>query len=439
MLVPRSLSGPASGGEMGQHAACRPHPFRPPSSVLATFTRAELASTVRPGGRSAPGRTTWTCRIRWACCCRWCSAFYQTTAGYVYFDASVSCSFFLLIGRVRPQSAQPGRGGGRSCDAERRARRIVGENEVAPDHGARRQGRRSVAGHAGRAHPVDAEVASGVSEVDVSLVPARSLPIHAVPWRPPRAGAFQHRGDRSTVWALALAEDSLVAELARIVEVGEQSCSRHVRLADKAARSSMCRWCTRWPFWCSSAGGRSPTAASPPASNAIATLIITCPARGSARRSPRWFRGRAVLRSDVVKSGDALERLRRRPTPPCARQDRHATFGRPALAGDPQARRPADAARLARASRHPLAWRSPPPPVPASSRRRASAGLLASRPKSAANLAAGAAGLAPLLAADSGMELWLRRGAEQPVRLRLEDWLRPDVAGAGRGSSSGAA
>jgi len=361
---------------------------------------------------------------------------YQTAAGadYVYFDASVSLLFFLLIGRVLDNSLRNrARGAARSLLAMQStsARRIVAEGEVAPvtvrDVAV---GDRLLVMPSERI-PVDSVVESGSSEVDVSLVSGESLPIHAVPGSRLGAGAL-NTGDRLVVRALARVEDSLVAELARIVEAGEQSRSRYVRLADKAAQLYVpvvhtLAFLVLVGWWAFSDGGFAAGLY-----NAIATLIITCPcALGLAVPVTQVVAVGRLLRSDVlVKSGDALERLAEADT---AVLDKTGTltFGRPALCGAPEARDLADAARLARASRHPLARAltaaAGPGIVEASAREVPGFGVEAEIGGETWRLGRGSwTGAAA--AGDGGMELWLRRGTAAPVRFAFEDRLRPDVA-----------
>ena len=176
------------------------------------------------------------------------------------------------------------------------------------------------------------------------------------PWTCP--GDALNTGDRLTVRALARVEDSLVAELARIVEAGEQSRSRYVRLADKAAQLYVpvvhtLAFLVFVGWWAFSDGGFAAGLY-----NAIATLIITCPcALGLAVPAVQVVAtGRLFRRGIFVRSGDALERL--------AQIDQvfldktgTVTLGKPRLVNaaaiDPDMLR--RAAELARASRHPFA------------------------------------------------------------------------------------
>ncbi len=158
------------------------------------------------------------------------------------------------------------------------------------------------------------------------------------------------------VRATARRDDSLLAEITRLVEAGEQNRSRYVKLADHAARLyvpivhtlaalTLVGWIV--------VGAEPRTAIL----NAIALLIITCPcALALAVPAVQVVACGRLYRSGVlVKSGDALERL--------AEADLAAfdktgtlTIGKPQLVNrdtitDADFER---AALLARTSRHPL-------------------------------------------------------------------------------------
>jgi Cu2+-exporting ATPase len=273
-----------------------------------------------------------------------------------YFDAAVSLLFLLLIGRW--------------LDHQLRARaRSAAEDLVAlqsaPATVIGRDGR-AVSTPASEVNPgdllllrpgervaVDASVETGASSLDLSVLTGETRPCWVGPGRVVRAGALNIDGVLR-LRALAAAEDSALAGIARLVEAGAQSRSRYVRLADKAAAVyvPVVHTLAALTFAGGWALGLSVREA---LIRAVAVLIITCPcALGLAvpavqiTASARLFR-RGVL----VKSGAALERL--------AEVD-HVVFdktgvlteGRPALLeADPIALQLA--ATLARASSHPLA------------------------------------------------------------------------------------
>jgi Cu2+-exporting ATPase len=273
-----------------------------------------------------------------------------------YFDAAVSLLFLLLIGRwldhqlrARARSAAEDLVALQSAPAT-----VIGRDGCAASVPVAdvRPGDLLLL-RPGERVPVDASVETGASALDLSVLTGETRPCAVGPGRMVRAGALNIEGVLR-LRALAAAEDSALAGIARLVEAGAQSRSRYVRLADKAAAVYVpvvhtLAALTFAAGWALGLGAREALI------RAVAVLIVTCPcALGLAvpavqiTASARLFR-RGVL----VKSGAALERL--------AEVD-HVVFdktgvlteGRPALLeGDPAALQLA--ATLARASSHPLA------------------------------------------------------------------------------------
>jgi len=274
----------------------------------------------------------------------------------VYFDAAVSLLFLLLIGRwlehrlrARASSAAADLLALQAASATRighdGALTAVPLGEVAPgDLLLVRPGDRM---------PVDGEIVDGVSELDNSLLTGETAPAVATAGQACRAGALNLSGVLR-LRATARSEDSALAAIARLVELGAQSKSRYVRLADKAAAVyvpvvhtvALMTFAGGWGL------GLDPREA---LIRAVAVLIVTCPcALGLAVPAVQiTASGRLFRRGVLVKSGAALERL--------AEVD-HVVFdktgvlteGRPRLK-DSAPVAIAMAAPLARVSRHPLA------------------------------------------------------------------------------------
>lgn len=273
-----------------------------------------------------------------------------------YFDAAVSLLFLLLIGRWLDHVL---RGRARSAAADllalqsptaarldaAGAEAMVPLSEVSPGDRLRvRPGDRI---------PVDGIVEDGRAELDNSLLTGETTPVVVPPGGACRAGALNLSGVL-TIRATAASDESALADIARLVEAGAQSRSRYVRLADRAASvyvpvvhaAALLTFSVGW------FAGLSPREA---LIRAVAVLIVTCPcALGLAvpavqiAATSRLFR-----RGILVKSGAALERL--------AEVDHVVldktgvlTEGRPELLGASPVI-VAQAALLARASRHPLA------------------------------------------------------------------------------------
>ena len=348
-----------------------------------------------------------------------------------YFDAAVSLLFLLLIVRWLEHRLRA-RASSAAADLlalQAPTATLVGEGDaltVTPV--SQVQPGDLLLVRPGERLPVDGRVVSGASELDNSLLTGETAPVAVAAGEVCRAGALNLSG-LLRLRAEARSEDSALAAIARLVELGAQSKSRYVQLADKAAAiyvpvvhtAALLTFAGGWLL------GLGPREA---LIRAAAVLIVTCPcALGLAvpavqiTASARLFR-RGVL----VKSGAALERL--------AEVD-HVVFdktgvlteGRPKLVdGDPAAL--ALAAPLARASRHPLAH---------ALAEAAGDGSLASDVFEHPGL--GVEGLidgrrarlgrAAFLVAETGgtqTELWFGFDGEAPIRFGFADSVRGDAA-----------
>lgn len=279
---------------------------------------------------------------------------------HAYFDAAVMLLFFLLIGRfldhrlrARARAAAQDLLALQATTARRLldngAVEAVSAREIAPgDHVLLSPGDRA---------PVDGEIIEGASEVDVSLVTGESAPAKSGIGDKLYAGVLNISA-RLVMRASATTDDSLIAELTRLIEAGEQNKSKYVRIADRAARlyvpivhtlalATFLGW-----FFLADGGLRVSVM------NAVAVLIITCPcAMGLAAPAVQVVATGRLFRDGIlVKSGDALERL--------AEVDSFIfdktgtlTLGRIQLANQDDITDSVleQAAMLARSSRHPLA------------------------------------------------------------------------------------
>ncbi len=364
---------------------------------------------------------------------------YQTAAHgeNAYFDAAVALPFLLLIGRYLDHML---RRRARSAARDLVAMQAVVATRLDKDGHAHPVMARDIAVGdliqlaTGERAPVDGTVEDCDSEADVSLVTGESAPVPAARGSVLRAGSIiTGRGLR--LRAAARVEDSLVAELARVVEAGQQNRSSYVRLADRAAsvyvplvHGLAAIVLVGWLI----AGASVPLALT----NAIALLIVTCPcALGLAVPAVQIVAtGLLFRRGILVKSGDALERL--------SEVDRAVfdktgtlTIGRPVLRRD-DALDPAvlaGAARLARASRHPLARALSAAagigPVADGAHEVPGLGIEASENGVTRRLGrADWVGAAP--GDGTASELWFRDGEAAPVRFIFDDPLRPDAVAA---------
>jgi len=359
-------------------------------------------------------------------------------ARHVYFDASVTLLFFLLIGRYLDMQARA-----RACSAAQNllGLRATAATVIGPDGMQRSVAVENVepgmrlAIAAGARIPADGEVLTGTSDIDTSLVTGESLPEPVKPGSPVYAGTL-NVGAPLTMRVTKRDDDSLLAEIVRLMESAEQGRARYVRIADRAARfyspavhilafATMILW-----FWL---GAHWETALT----HAIAVLIITCPcALGLAVPVVQVVAtGRLIRQGVFVKAADGLERLAQIDTIVFDKTGT-LTLGRPQLvnSGDIAAADLALAVALARQSRHPLA------------RALAEAGQgiapldltdvvevpgmgmearLGTQTVRLGN--AGFAGGRTDATQHAGPELWLKRGDAGAVCLRFADMLRPDA------------
>lgn len=284
---------------------------------------------------------------------------YETAIGaeHAYFDGAVMLLFFLLAGRFLDSVMRA-----RAEDSVAALlRRVPGEATVidGSEH-QRRPVEALMPGDmlliaAGERIAVDGEVTRGSSEVDQSLVTGESIPVPVAVGAAVLAGTI-NIARPIEVRACAVADDTSIAEIARLMEAASQSKSRTVGIADRAAAiyapavHSLAAL-TFLGWWAAGAGVHQALL------NAVAVLIITCPcALGLAVPIAQVVAAGALMRSGIlVKDGSALERMAN-----CDRalldKTGTATMGRlePLNLPDTPNER-AILAALASSSRHPLA------------------------------------------------------------------------------------
>ncbi len=355
---------------------------------------------------------------------------------HAYFDAAVSLLFLLLIGRYLDHKLRLSANSAARDLLALQAPIAARLDSAGIEHGVPVRDVAVgdlVAVKPGERTPVDGVIHEGTSELDLMLVTGETRPERAGPGVAIPAGALNLTG-RLVLRAAARVEDSLLAEIARMVEAGAQSKSRYVRLADRAAavyvpviHSVAAATFVGWLLM----GLDVRTALL----RAVAVLIITCPcALGLAVPAVQITAcGRLFRRGVLVKSGAALERL--------AEIDHVIldktgvlTEGRPRLLGAA----PADVARaapLARASRHVLSTvltaAAGPGPVATDAQEQAGEGVSGTVDGRPARLGRASFVGAPV---DAGREteLWFRREGEPAIRFAFADELRPDAAEAVR-------
>ena len=277
-----------------------------------------------------------------------------------YFDAAVMLLFFLLIGRYLDYRL---RGRARASAEKLLSLQATAANRITESGDVELVSARLIVPGdqillaPGDRAPVNGRILEGGSDVDFSLVTGESAPVFKKDGDKVYAGVL-NLSSRLVIEAEATTDDSLIAELTRLIETGEQGKSRYVKLADKAAAlyvpvvhtlalATFLGW-----FFIGDVGLRTSLM------TAVAVLIITCPcALGLAAPAVQIVAtGRLFREGVLVKSGDALERLAQAGTFVFDKTGT-LTLGQFRLINSAEVPQymMRKAAMLARASRHPLA------------------------------------------------------------------------------------
>ncbi len=239
---------------------------------------------------------------------------YETITGgpHAYFESAVMLLFFLLAGRA--------------LDAEMRTRTraeigaLLGRmgksaSVIGPDGTARRVPARElepgmlVLVAAGEALAADGEVEHGASSIDNSMLTGESAPERIGVGSEIHAGAINIAAPIQ-IRLTRTADDTAIAEIARLMDEAGQSRSQYVRIADRASRlyAPVVHALAALAFvgWMIAGAGWHQSLVI-----AIAVLIITCPcAMGLAVPTAQVVASGALLkRGLLVKDGSALERL----------------------------------------------------------------------------------------------------------------------------------
>ncbi|WP_287447632.1 heavy metal translocating P-type ATPase [Altererythrobacter sp.] len=241
-------------------------------------------------------------------------SFYETATGgeHAYFESVVMLLFFLLCGRALDAMMRGKTRAGIDALLGKmgKSAAVVGEdgsvsrvpaNEIEPGM--------VMLVAAGEALAADGEVIEGSSAIDNSMLTGESR------LEPAKPGSEIHAGTINVmsplrVRATAVASDTKVAEIARLMDEAGQSRSRYVRIADKASRYyapavhtlaalAFTGWMIAGAGWHQSL------------IIAVAVLIITCPcALGLAVPAAQVVASNRLLKEGLlVKDGTALERL----------------------------------------------------------------------------------------------------------------------------------
>ncbi len=231
---------------------------------------------------------------------------------HIYFDSAVMLMFFLLIGRYLDFRA---RKTARSSATDLLST-LSGFAVVLDEGKAKRIAVRDlkkdmvVRVTAGEKFPADGLVLEGSSDVDTALITGETLP------RAINAGEVVYAGTINlsapvTMSVSGAGEESVLADIIRLMEKAGQGQARYVRLADRAARlyTPVVHVLAALAFlvWWLGMGVEWQDALM----IAVTVLIITCPcALGLAVPVVQVLASGRLMKSGIlVKSGDALERL----------------------------------------------------------------------------------------------------------------------------------
>ena len=286
-------------------------------------------------------------------------SFYETATGgeHAYFDGAVMLLFFLLAGRALDATMRNRTRAGMGALLGRMGRSA---SVVQPDGSLRRvEAMRLEPGMlilvaAGEALAADGVIESGRGAIDNAMLTGESAPHPVHEADKVHAGAINLL-DPLRVRITAVASDTVIAQITRLMEEAGQSRSRYVRIADRAARlyAPVVHALAALAFvgWMIAGAGWHQSLVI-----AIAVLIITCPcAMGLAVPAAQVVASGALARQGLlVKDGSALERLAE---VDIALFDKTGTL----TLGEPRARvdhldagQKALALALAQHSRHPL-------------------------------------------------------------------------------------
>ena len=238
---------------------------------------------------------------------------YETAYGghEAYFDAALSLTFFLLVGRYRDHRC---RANARSAATELaalevpRVLRKTATGRETIDLAETAVGDEIIVLPGNRV-PVDGVVTEGQSDIDRAMLTGESLPVAVAEGASLSAGEVNLSGPL-TLRATAVGADTTLRQMVTMIDAAESARNRYTALADRAAAiyAPLVHLLAfgAFLFWVIYAGD--PRLA---LNIAIATLIITCPcALGLAVPAVSTAAaGRLFRQGLLVKNGTALERI----------------------------------------------------------------------------------------------------------------------------------
>lgn len=238
---------------------------------------------------------------------------YETSMGgeSVYFDAALSLTFFLLIGRYLDHRTRiAARSAAQELSALASPNAVLFNDDVAKTVPVTQL----VVGDlirvmVGMRVPVDGDVVLGGTDMDRSFITGESLPVHVRVGDAIAAGEVNLTGP-VTLRVTAVGSDTTLARMAAMVETAEGARNKYTALADRAAQ--IYAPAVHLLAFITFIGWIVLSADVALALNiAISVLIITCPcALGLAVPAVMTTAtGRLFRKGLLVKNGTALERL----------------------------------------------------------------------------------------------------------------------------------
>lgn len=364
---------------------------------------------------------------------------YETIIGApdTYFDSAVMLLFFLLIGRYLDTRTRT-----KSASAAERllalqataasVKRSDGTLETVPVSSLKTGDIIVVA--CGERIAADGVVVSGRSSLDTSLITGESLPRNIFKGDEVVAGTLNLEAPLN-IRTTALGDDTVLANIARLVEQAANGKGKYIRIADRAARiyapAVHLLAAITFVLWLGLGAGMHQAIL-----YAVAVLIVTCPcALALAVPAVQVASGTRLLKSGIIlKSATALERLRKIDTVVFDKTGT-MTHGSFSLVVGPDAEDLRLAGGLAATSKHPLAQalyrHCPDVPVFENVKEFAGQGLEASVDGASVRLGNrafcqvedGWAAAAP----DGMTELWLWKEGSEPQCFLFEDTTRDDA------------
>ncbi|ORE95546.1 Nitrogen fixation protein FixI [Stappia sp. 22II-S9-Z10] len=270
--------------------------------------------------------------------------------GVTYFDAAITLTFFLLVGRLLDHlTREKARASvGRLAAMRPPFAHVVGAAGTAPVAVEDVRPGALIEIAAGERVPLDARLMAGEAAFDTALATGESHPETVTAGGEIMAGALAVTGPHRLI-VLRPSADSYVSRLAALQAAAENVRSRHARIADRAASvyAPVVHLLALGTFAGWMVAGYGAGAA---LTTAIAVLVITCPcALGLAVPAVHVAACERLFRQGLaIKDGAALERLERIDE---VVFDKTGTLTVPSLA-DPAAIAPADLAAVAALARH---------------------------------------------------------------------------------------